>query len=316
MEAHFIQDGPSKSKKRKRPPSGTNTKERRRQRLAFIFQNIVASRQPGVPLTSLIRNLSKELKSNAVVDQNTIVNDLTRLSEQKDVKLKLSRGGGRFVYVDSLLTGATFARNEVLNKLQKERLAAFVAKECVQENERLLLGSGTQMVELARALTVQSGKLSILTPSIAALPILALNRSIAVFMCGEELIVDLGVLRSVDNQIARAQIAGFTPQKIILSAKSIDLEGEKLCLGDSTTNEFYRSIQWWLSEHPYTEVLIVCNNQKLCRKGQKLTQGRWEEFLSWENYRIVVDSVKGVSTMILAKMGNRLIDAHRSNLLD
>jgi DeoR family transcriptional regulator of aga operon len=168
-----------------------------------------------------------ELSKNGFVSVAELSKDLdvTMVTIRKDLKILedkglLYRSHGSATPVSPYVNDRSVNEKKLVRVEEKTKIALF-ARELVDENDAIIIGSGTTVVALAQAIAKKNQKLTVLTA--------AMNVTLALIDAPEVEIVQLGgVVRksssSVVGHYAEEMLKQFACSKLFLSVDGISLD--------------------------------------------------------------------------------------------
>lgn len=168
----------------------------------------------GTPLN--VRDLARTLKTSEV----TIRRDLAEL--EREGMLRRVRGGA--VSAESAGSGHAFASKRRLSAEQKRRIG-HLAASLVHPGERLILDTGSTVLEVARQLDtdVEHGDdgLTVITNSLPVVQVLGYRRGFEVIVIGGQF---LPRYEAIVGPQATRFLQGFTVDKFFMAADGVSVE--------------------------------------------------------------------------------------------
>lgn len=150
------------------------------------------------------------------VSSVTIRKDLTELERSK----KLYRSHGKAILISPYITNRNVNVKEKLC-IEEKRLIGKVAASLIVGDDSVMLASGTTIHALARSISVNASKLTVVTASLQSAEILAGQANVEIVQLG-------GILRhsslSVVGSYAESILTSFFCSKLFLGVDGIDLE--------------------------------------------------------------------------------------------
>ncbi len=195
-----------------------------------------------------VQELSEELKVSFV----TIRKDLKALEERN----LLFRAHGSASLVNPYINEKPVQDKEKIHVEEKQKIAG-VAASLLNENDTIIIASGTTVTEFARHIG-QFNALTVLTASLNVSIILTRNAQVETIQLG-------GVVRkssaSVIGSFAEKMLAEFTCNKLFMGVDGIDLT-----YGLTTTSAMEASLNKSMIEAAQ-KVIVLADSSKFGRKG-------------------------------------------------
>lgn len=195
-----------------------------------------------------VTTLSKRLG----VSEVTIRKDLNTLEKQK----KLYRAHGSAVLISQYISDRHVNEKEKHNPAEKHAIGVRAA-EMIQDNDSIIIASGTTMTFFARAIKAV-GRLTAITASVPVTTILSQERSIDVIQLG-------GLVRnssvSVVGASAEQMLRNFNCSKVYIGVDGIDLD-----FGLTTTNMMEAELNRAMFAAAQS-IVVLADSSKFGRRG-------------------------------------------------
>jgi len=255
-----------------------------------------------------LKTLQDEIKDilGCSVSLQTVREDIETLQRNgKDIYI--SSKGRTVVALGRKFKGTTYDNNALKKQKQKTKIAELITRKFIHNGDKIVLGPGSTMTEVALALTLKNMDIHVLTPNIMAADILMSSEKIRLTIFGQEISKDIEALRSSNIDLAIREIKEFRPEKIILGAERID--GNSLLAGGIASDLFYKAILEWRKEWKNLPLVVGCHRDKLCKeKNMEDTMDEWPviDFNNWQDHFVVVDNGDKLETLKggIKKFGN------------
>ena len=193
-----------------------------------------------------------DLSERLNVSEVTIRKDLTSLETQN----KLYRTHGKAIPISPYIGDRHINEKEKQN-VQEKRLIGRRAASMLEENDSILIASGTTILYAAREM-VSARNLTVITASVSVSSILSQNKYIDVVQLG-------GMVRessvSVVGSFAENMLSYFNCSKLFMGADGVDLE-----FGVTTTNMMEANLNRMMMASAQKTVLLV-DSSKFGKKG-------------------------------------------------
>ena len=193
-----------------------------------------------------------DLSERLNVSEVTIRKDLTALESQN----KLYRKHGKAIPISPYIGDRHINEKEKQN-VQEKRLIGRKAASMLEDNDSILIASGTTILYAAREM-VSIRNLTVITASVSVSSILSQNKYIDVVQLG-------GMVRessvSVVGSFAENMLSFFNCSKLFMGADGVDLE-----FGVTTTNMMEANLNRMMMSSAQKTVLLV-DSSKFGKKG-------------------------------------------------
>ena len=193
-----------------------------------------------------------DLSERLNVSEVTIRKDLTSLETQN----KLYRTHGKAIPISPYIGDRHINEKEKQN-VQEKRLIGRRAASMLEENDSILIASGTTILYAAREM-VSARNLTVITASVSVSSILSQNKYIDVVQLG-------GMVRessvSVVGSFAENMLSYFNCSKLFMGADGVDLE-----FGVTTTNMMEANLNRMMMASAQKTILLV-DSSKFGKKG-------------------------------------------------
>ena len=193
-----------------------------------------------------------DLSERLNVSEVTIRKDLTSLETQN----KLYRTHGKAIPISPYIGDRHINEKEKQN-VQEKRLIGRRAASMLEDNDSILIASGTTILYAAREM-VSARNLTVITASVSVSSILSQNKYIDVVQLG-------GMVRessvSVVGSFAEDMLSYFNCSKLFMGADGVDLE-----FGVTTTNMMEANLNRMMMASAQKTVLLV-DSSKFGKKG-------------------------------------------------
>ena len=193
-----------------------------------------------------------DLSERLNVSEVTIRKDLTALETQN----KLYRTHGKAIPISPYIGDRHINEKEKQN-VQEKRLIGRRAASMLEDNDSILIASGTTILYAAREM-VSARNLTVITASVSVSSILSQNKYIDVVQLG-------GMVRessvSVVGSFAEDMLSYFNCSKLFMGADGVDLE-----FGVTTTNMMEANLNRMMMSSAQKTILLV-DSSKFGKKG-------------------------------------------------
>ena len=193
-----------------------------------------------------------DLSERLNVSEVTIRKDLTALETQN----KLYRTHGKAIPISPYIGDRHINEKEKQN-VQEKRLIGRRAASMLEDNDSILIASGTTILYAAREM-MPARNLTVITASVSVSSILSQNKYIDVVQLG-------GMVRessvSVVGSFAENMLSFFNCSKLFMGADGVDLE-----FGVTTTNMMEANLNRMMMSSAQKTVLLV-DSSKFGKKG-------------------------------------------------
>ena len=184
-----------------------------------------------------------DLASRLGVSEVTIRKDLTALEAGN----KLYRTHGRAIPISPYI-GDRHVNEKEKQAVSEKRAIAKMAASLVQENDSILIASGTTILYAAKEMT-NFKHLTVITASVSVSQLLSQNKYIDVVQLG-------GIVRessvSVVGSFAESMLGYFNCSKLFMGADGVDLE-----FGVTTTNMMEANLNRMMMDASQKTILLV-----------------------------------------------------------
>lgn len=219
------------------------------------------------------------------VSEVTIRKDLSSLEQQK----KLYRTHGSAILISPYISDRHVNEKEKKSVAEK-RAIGVAAAAMIEQDDSIIIASGTTMVFLAREI-VPKGHLTVITAAVPVTQILSQNEAVDVIQLG-------GLTRnssvSVVGPYAEQMLGGFNCSKLFVGVDGIDTE-----FGLTTTNMLEASLNRSMIDAAQ-KVVVLADSSKFGRRG-------FSKICDLESVdRIITDC--GIETLYLERLRERGIE--------
>jgi len=209
------------------------------------------------------KEILKILKEDGFVDVNDLSNrfNISAVTIRKDLKLLeeknlLYRSHGRAIEINPYVSENHVNIKERINTDEKNAIARFAAS-LLNENEHIIIASGTSVIEFARHIKNIDG-LTVVSASLNASLILSENSNIDLIQLGGQVRHSSS---SVVGPSSEKMLSEFTFTKLFIGVDGIDIE-----YGLTTTNAMEASMNKVMMKVAQ-KTIVLADSSKFGRKG-------------------------------------------------